>query len=61
MPMKMARASFRTVNEYFALMDQGDARVESAAMMRRVLITLRARQFLPMPSALGICASALCR
>jgi hypothetical protein len=52
MPMKMARASSRTVNECFALMDQGDARVGSAAMMRDVVVTLRARQFLPMPSAL---------
>jgi hypothetical protein len=37
MSMKMARASSRTVNEYFALMNQGDARIVSAAIARAVL------------------------
>jgi hypothetical protein len=37
MPMKMARASCRTVNAYFALMNQGDARIVSAAIARAVL------------------------
>jgi hypothetical protein len=52
MPMKMARASSRTVNECFAPMNQGDARVVTAAITREVAVTLGARQFLPMPSAL---------
>jgi len=37
MSMKMARASSRTVNEYFVLMNQGDARIVSAAIARVVL------------------------
>jgi hypothetical protein len=36
MPMKMARASSRTVNECFALMNQGDAQIVSAAIARAV-------------------------
>jgi hypothetical protein len=37
MLMKMARASSRTVNQYFALMNQADARIVSAAIARAVL------------------------
>ena len=46
--MKMARVRVRIANDDFALMNQGDARIVSAAIAGAVVGTLSERQFLPM-------------